>query len=93
MTVSDVANALKVSDSIVYQLVKTGALMAHRIGCGRGVIRISAEDYGNYLEGTKQPSDGTPMLKRGRATAVAPEGFRHIDVSRVPRSKTSSSLR
>ena len=47
-TVRQVAAALGVSRSIVYQLVSNGVLPSVRVGVGRGTIRIlqsAADDY------------------------------------------------
>jgi len=49
LTVSDVAERLSVSSSLVYQLVESGKLSHHRIGTGRGTIRISESDLKSYL--------------------------------------------
>jgi excisionase family DNA binding protein len=50
LTVKEVARRLRVSQSLVYQLVDTGRLGCHRIGNGRGAIRIRPEDVTEYLE-------------------------------------------
>lgn len=50
MKVNEVAERLQVSDSIVYGLVEAGKLIAHRIGLGRGAIRISEDDFQAYLD-------------------------------------------
>ena len=50
MTVKEVARRLRVSTSLVYQLVDAGKLGCHRIGNGRGAIRIRPEDVADYLE-------------------------------------------
>lgn len=50
LTVKEVARRLRVSQSLVYQLVDTGRLGCHRIGNGRGAIRICPEDVTNYLQ-------------------------------------------
>lgn len=50
LSVRQVAAKLGVSESTVYALVSKGLLKAHRVGVGRGVIRISAEAIGNYLD-------------------------------------------
>ena len=42
--VSQVAEKLNVSESIVYALIDAGRLACHRIGLGRGTIRVSTED-------------------------------------------------
>ena len=50
MTVKEVARRLRVSASLVYQLVDSGKLGCHRIGNGRGAIRIRPDDLANYLQ-------------------------------------------
>ena len=49
LTVRDVANTLNVSASCVYQLIESGNLPHHRIGVGRGAIRMSEADLNEYL--------------------------------------------
>jgi len=50
LTVTEVADRLRVSCTCVYQLVKRGRLACHRIGLGRGAIRISVDDLLAYVE-------------------------------------------
>ena len=50
LTAKEVARELRVSVSLVYQLVESGRLACHRIGNGRGAIRIRPEDVANYLQ-------------------------------------------
>ncbi len=45
----DVARALNVSRSLVYELVEKGRLPHHRVGVGRGAIRISENDVAEFL--------------------------------------------
>ena len=54
MTVKEVARRLRVSASLVYQLVDTGKLGCHRIGNGRGAIRICSEDVAAYLKACRE---------------------------------------
>ncbi len=54
MTVKEVARRLRVSASLVYQLIDSGKLGCHRIGNGRGAIRIRPEDLANYLQGCRK---------------------------------------
>ena len=49
LTVSAVAERLSVSASLVYQMIESGKLAHHRIGTGRGTIRISETDLESYL--------------------------------------------
>jgi len=49
LTVREVAEILRVSPSLVYQLVEASKLACHRIGSRHGAIRISAADVDDYL--------------------------------------------
>jgi excisionase family DNA binding protein len=50
LTVKQVAALLNISATCVYQLVATGRLPNHRIGVGRGAIRIDDSDLLAYLD-------------------------------------------
>jgi excisionase family DNA binding protein len=50
LTVVEVAVRLRISRTCVYQLVDSRRLGSHRIGVGRGTIRISEEDLAAYVE-------------------------------------------
>lgn len=54
LTVKEVARRLRVSQSLVYQLVESEKLGCHRIGNGRGAIRIRPEDVTEYLENCRK---------------------------------------
>jgi excisionase family DNA binding protein len=56
----DVAERLNVSLSTVYGLIESGKLACHRIGRGRGAVRVSEEDLGAYLESCRNPVDDQP---------------------------------
>lgn len=49
LTVPQVAARLSVSPSLVYQMIESGKLGHHRIGNGRGTIRVSQTDLEAYL--------------------------------------------
>jgi excisionase family DNA binding protein len=49
LTVKEVADRLRVSRTCVYQLVERGKLACHRIGIGRGAIRISLDDLTAFV--------------------------------------------
>ena len=49
LTVREVAEILRVSPSLVYQLVEASKLACHRVGSRHGAIRISAADIDVYL--------------------------------------------
>lgn len=53
LTVSEVADRLRVSPSTVYSLVESGVLECHRIGLGRGTIRVSEEQLQQFLQQSK----------------------------------------
>ena len=50
LTVREVAAELSMSVTCVYQLVATGKLASHRIGVGRGAIRISEADLATFVD-------------------------------------------
>ena len=52
LSVKDTAARLNVSTSTVYSLIKCGQLKSHRIGIGRGVIRVSEADISDFLHGS-----------------------------------------
>ncbi len=47
------AERLNVSLSTVYGLIETGKIACHRIGVGRGAVRVSESQLAEYLESTK----------------------------------------
>lgn len=66
LTVTDVADWLSVSASLVYQIVESGKLPVYRIGNGRGAIRFRPEDVETYLNECrteKIPQKKTPRLR------------------------------
>lgn len=62
LTVAMVAERLRVSRTTVYQLVESGRLSVHRIGGGRGAIRVNEGDLAAYLDSCREvpPSFPTP---------------------------------
>jgi excisionase family DNA binding protein len=66
MTVKAAAERLEISPSLVYALCAAGKLRCHRIGLGRGCIRIDEEQLADFLGKSvpvRQPewsSVGTP---------------------------------
>jgi excisionase family DNA binding protein len=54
LTVKDVARILNVSVGCVYALVDAGRIPHHRIGVGRGTLRISTDDLDRYLASCKK---------------------------------------
>ena len=69
-TVKQVAEYLTVSETIVYRLIESGELKAHRIGIGRGTIRVSDEQLKDYLEAVETGQD--------ESASVPPTRFRHL---------------
>lgn len=64
LTVSDVARRLQFNPATVYRLVDSGRLPHHRVGNGRGAIRISEDDLALYLASCR--------FQESRTTAKAP---------------------
>jgi len=54
LTVKEVAKRLKVSATCVYQLIEKGSLACHRIGIGRGTIRIGETDLSAFLDSCRE---------------------------------------
>ena len=60
LTVGQVAVFLNVGENTVYRLCKNGDIVHHRIGSGRGTIRITRENLRQYLSRRQveyQPSE------------------------------------
>lgn len=73
LTPTQVAEQLSISRSLVYQIVKSGDLPCHRIGKGRGSIRVSEADLREYIRNTRiahgersRKSTARPRLKHLR---------------------------
>ena len=64
MTVKQAAEKLEVSQATVYALVASGRLRCHRVGLGRGCIRITEEHLVEYLKGAEPVI--APMLPPAR---------------------------
>ena len=52
LTVADVAKRLRCSPSLVYGLCASGKLPHHRLGLGRGTIRVTEDQLEAFLQGT-----------------------------------------
>jgi excisionase family DNA binding protein len=52
--VKEAAIRLEVSSATVYGLVAAGKLKCHRVGLGRGAIRISEEHLVEFLKGAER---------------------------------------
>ena len=67
LKVSEVARRLNVSAGCVYELVARGRLPSHRIGVGRGAIRVREEDLSQFLAATRrEKGEEAPRLPRPR---------------------------
>ncbi|MAT73363.1 MAG: hypothetical protein CMJ58_28095 [Planctomycetaceae bacterium] len=62
LTVKEVAARLRVSGTCVYQLIEKGKLACHRVGCGRGAIRISENDLVAYVATCRQEPSGQALM-------------------------------
>jgi excisionase family DNA binding protein len=60
VTVREVAERLEVSVSLTYRLIAAGKLRCSRHGLGRGAIRISEEQLGEYLASVERGSQPRP---------------------------------
>ena len=73
LKVKEVAEALRVSASLVYALIESGRLPACRVGRGRGSVRVLADDLTAYIKGSR--------VQVGEATRPRPrrkEKLKHI---------------
>lgn len=71
MTVKEAATRLECSISMVYGLIGAGKLGCHRIGIGRGCIRISDQHIEDYRRASEVPAEGPRAPVRKMA-------FKHI---------------
>lgn len=49
LSVKAVARLLSVSPKTIYKIISKGTLKAHRVGVGRGTIRVSEDQLSEYL--------------------------------------------
>lgn len=62
LTVIEAARAMKVSKDAVYDLCDSGKLRHHRIGSGRGTIRIMPKDIDDFRRSsTSTPADDSTL--------------------------------
>ena len=61
LTVRAAAELLNVSVSLVYLLVDTRKLTSHRIGAGRGTIRIFKHDLDDFLATCRSAPLASPL--------------------------------
>lgn len=69
-TVKQIAEYLAVSETVIYRLIDSGTLKAHRIGVGRGTIRVSDDQLQEYLSSVETKAASDPTLPKLR--------FRHL---------------
>lgn len=73
LTVKEVAARLRVSGTCVYQLIEAGKLTCHRIGIGRGAIRVAEGDLAAFVDDCRQePGEGS------KATSRPAKRLRHL---------------
>lgn len=75
LTVRDVAKYLNVSPSCVYQLIETGKLPHHRIGTGRGAIRVRQDDLDTYLASCRME-----QIQPDKPRRAARQKLKHLKV-------------
>jgi len=91
LTVKEASDLLKLSHGAVYALCASGTLAHHRLGQGRGAIRIDRQDLVNYVESCKaaaapRTGGGLPSSPAGSATPrqrLGVAGFKHLRVDRL----------
>ena len=59
-TVKETAEKLNVSETTVYGLVARGSLASHRIGVGRGTVRITQQAIDRYLTDCRETPPTQP---------------------------------
>jgi len=81
LTVREVAGRLRVSVGCVYALISRGKLPCHRIGVGRGTIRVHGDDLSTYLLDCK--TEHAPSSARELRTSERGRRFIHLDADRL----------
>jgi excisionase family DNA binding protein len=61
VTVKQAAARLEVSSATIYVLVAAGKLKCHRVGLGRGAIRITEEHVVEFLKGSERAAPSAPL--------------------------------
>ena len=78
MTPAAAAECLEISRSLVYELCRAGDLPHHRVGRGRGLIRLEPADVLAYKAARRtdaRPPDGQPVnLARSTARPATGSG-------------------
>lgn len=65
LRVSEAARQLDVDDNTIYRAIESGALVALRIGQGRGTLRIPLEAWAAYLAACQEAAKTTPTNDQG----------------------------
>ena len=60
LTIHEVAAILKVSKSLVYGMIASGKIACHRIGNGRGAIRVRREDLEQFIADCRVEAEISP---------------------------------
>jgi len=61
LTINEVAAILKVSKSLVYGMIASGKIACHRIGNGRGAIRVRNEDLEQFIAHCRVETEIPPV--------------------------------
>ena len=77
LSVREVKERLGVSLASVYALIKKGKLVAMRIGCNSGAIRVRESDLVAYLESSIQVVIDQPIVRKLNVPAL-----KHIRLKR-----------
>ncbi len=64
LTVKQTAERLNVSQNTIYSLISNGKIPCHRIGLGRGAIRIAEADLAEFLQQSLVVCERTPVRRR-----------------------------
>jgi excisionase family DNA binding protein len=73
VTVAEAARILEVTTGVVYDLCAKRLIGHHRVGAGRGQIRLTQADIDEYVARRRvEPVDVTP---RERAESMPADGF------------------
>jgi excisionase family DNA binding protein len=68
LTIRKVAERLAIAPSTAYALVQSGKIASHRIGLGRGAIRVDERDLEAYLEFCRSSPRAAPRPKEPPST-------------------------
>jgi excisionase family DNA binding protein len=75
-TVKQVAEQLSVSVTCVYQMISQGRIACHRIGLGRGAIRVASEDLTAFVESCRR--EEKPNQIASLPAPAARKRFKHL---------------